>query len=145
MGGFEPRPCAARAWPGHAAHERKSEKLTVFLSDRVRRHGEGGLPLSWRPFRLSSPQCVAGIHLAVLARGWKRWIPAPRFRGDKLRGNDDCLRRHQTSYIFKLALIGHRPPSGFPTMSFGGHGPPCNDFRNSEWPLFLKRSSPLKG
>ncbi len=26
--------------------------------------------------RLSSPQFVAGIHLAVLARGRKRWMPA---------------------------------------------------------------------
>ncbi len=43
---------------------------------------------SWKTFRLSSPQCVAGIPLAFPVRGRKRWIPAPRFRGDKLRGND---------------------------------------------------------
>ena len=32
----------------------------------------------------------AGIHLRHLSEG--SWIPAPRFHGDKLRGNDDGMR-----------------------------------------------------
>ncbi len=38
-----------------------------------------------KPLCLSSPQFVAGIHLAVSARGRKRWIPAKVRRHDGAR------------------------------------------------------------
>src|SRR5438445_7877945 len=74
--------CACAATPANATHPATSNRSNVFIA----------LFLPFIPFpddQLAA--CVvpaqAGIHTPC-PRGQGLWVPAPRLRGDRLRGND---------------------------------------------------------
>jgi hypothetical protein len=70
-----------------------------------------GVIWDWTPSKAPVIPAKAGIQFADFTRR-AEWIPAPRLRGDKLRGNDRGLERpcfsNDTSTMIRFVLLCQR-------------------------------------